>query len=337
MSGTVSSSLQIAFNSRLAKLPFELVTDDDDQGGDAPVQVQYLDLCVEVDHWGKWRYFNDSNYSPLRMVAPGVKRVKLYCPAQLGDGVTFRIDSGEYVFSTPEIPPGFFTPPMPGGTRVPINRAKPLGRRREKVVEGVEFSGEVRKALRWPYGEPDCLTLGEWPFFSAKGEPMPTPRYDRQRGEFFATGETFGALLVEYWTEYSLFEFYYDTGEKIASSAQFRCMQDAWICGSIEATEVPPVRIMAISATGRIASGKVARRFNPGGVPSVQVRDSRIKEGAKAPANQVLVEDKSRRKTVTVPILDANGQSTGNDFIRMSETVFGGENGSTTTLRIANG
>ncbi|ABK45295.1 hypothetical protein Mmc1_2802 [Magnetococcus marinus MC-1] len=243
--GEISTSLTIQFSAPELDEPFELVVNDDDQGGSAPVQVAFSRLTSGVCGWGRICY-SMSQITPLEVIEPGKKRVKLYCSKRVAATARLIISGGE---------------------------ARLIGRRSETVVETITWSKEHTKQLRWLYDHP-VLEIIEQTFFRNKqGDLVTPPRYDRQRGAFHASQEVIGALVVRYTVGFSLYEITYGNGEESVSAAQFVEMQNAWQSGNVESAEVPPVRIIALS-DWHATQASFPRKFWPSGAPSVSLRQA---------------------------------------------------------------
>ena len=241
----ISTSLTIQFNAREIDEPFELVVDDDDQSGSAPVQVTYSQLTSTVCGWGRICY-GMTEITPLAVVEPGKKRIKLYCSERVAGTARLMVD---------------------GGT------ATLVGRRSEEVIETLTFTRESRKRLKYFHDSPDVDVIEQTTFRDLAGNEVDAPRYDQSLGEFYAPQEVIGALVVRFDSGYSLFEVTYDSGQSVASATQFAEMQSAWQSGNVESAEVPPVRVIALS-DWHAAQGSFERKFWPSGAPSISFRFS---------------------------------------------------------------
>ncbi|MBF0143549.1 MAG: hypothetical protein HQL59_08870 [Magnetococcales bacterium] len=309
----LATSLQVQFASPEADTPFELVTGDNDQGGSAPVQVAFSRLTVTVGSWGV--IFRMSQITPLQVTVPGRKRVKLHCSEAAAQGVTLFVDNGPAVINTTEWVRGFEVP-----RTVAVNTAVSLGRRSEPVVEALTWSGEVRKRLRWFYDEPEVEIIQQTIFRDRQGNMVDPPRYDPQRGEFFTRGETFGALVVRYAAGFSLYEVLYDNGQGVATPDHFAEMQRAWSSGNITSTEIPPVRIIALSGS-KAATGSFERVFWPIGAPIITFRfgpdDGEDEEQDRE--EYAFAEIPGTRQTVTRRVYNPQDNS---QFVEVRQTVY---------------
>ncbi|ABK43786.1 hypothetical protein Mmc1_1275 [Magnetococcus marinus MC-1] len=241
----ISTSLTIHFSAAELDEPFELVVNDDDQGGSAPVQVAFSRLTSGVCGWGRICY-SMSQITPLEVIEPGKKRVKLYCSKRVAATARLIISGGE---------------------------ARLIGRRSETVVETITWSKEHTKQLRWLYDHPVLEIIEQTSFRNKQGDLVTPPRYDRQRGAFHASQEVIGALVVRYTVGFSLYEIIYGNGEESVSAAQFVEMQNAWQSGNVESAEIPPVRIIALS-DWHATQASFPRKFWPSGAPSVSLRQA---------------------------------------------------------------
>ncbi|MBF0370312.1 MAG: hypothetical protein HQL52_12740 [Magnetococcales bacterium] len=241
----ISTSLTIQFNAREIDEPFELVVDDDDQSGSAPVQVAYSQLTSTVCGWGRICY-GMTEITPLSVVEPGKKRIKLYCSERVAGTARLMVDGGTVTL---------------------------VGRRSEEVIETLTFTRENRKRLRYFHDSPDVEVIEQTTFRDLAGNTVDAPRYDQSLGEFYAPQGVIGALVVRFDSGYSLFEVTYDSGQSVASAAQFAEMQSAWQSGNVETAEIPPVRVIALS-DWHAAQGSFERKFWPSGAPSISFRSS---------------------------------------------------------------
>ncbi|MBF0108671.1 MAG: hypothetical protein HQL76_05810 [Magnetococcales bacterium] len=309
----LATSLQVNFASREAESPFELVTGDNDQGGSAPVQVAFSHLTVTVGSWGV--IFRMSQITPLQVTVPGRKRVKLYCSETAAQGVTLFVDNGP---ATVRVMERMGIAEFP--REIPVNTAVSLGRRSEPVVEPLTWSGEVRKRLRWFYDQPEVEILQQTVFRDRTGAVVEGPRYDPQRGEFFTRGEAFGALVVRYAAGFSLFDVVYDNGQGVASPDQFAEMQRAWSSGNITSTEIPPVRIIALSGS-KAATGSFERVFWPIGAPIITFRfgPDDGEEEERDQEEYAFAEIPGTRQTVTRRVYNPQDNS---QFVEVRQTVY---------------
>ncbi|MBF0309804.1 MAG: hypothetical protein HQL56_09770 [Magnetococcales bacterium] len=319
---TLSSSIQVQFGSLQTDAPFELVTDDNDQGGAAPVRVAWPEFVVQVDDWNKIRYQNRP-FVPLDMLQPGRKRVKLFCSRTASQGLTLLVDNGPRSL-------------ILDNQNVTVNTAFSLGRRSDSVLEDLTWNGEVRKRLRFFYDQPEVEVIQKTVFRNRQGQSIDSPRYDRQRGEFFCPGEAIGAMVVRYRPAFSLFEILYDSGESVVSPEHFIEMQKAWSCGDIHATEVPPVRLIALSPAGKSDTASFERSYWPSGTPAVSVQPAQQLQTARAPTNEVWTVESASLQTMSVPIRDDSGQQIGS-FEKWVSVTERGPNGSTRQVNYPNG
>ncbi|MFN3077522.1 MAG: hypothetical protein ABT940_11690 [Alphaproteobacteria bacterium] len=268
---TVHADLQLHIASFAAQTPFELVADDQDQGGNRPVCVVFSELKTRVTEWGilhsvppvvpltvKVAPDPDGNVfvyppgmAPYRGSAlNGLKRIKLFCSQ--ADAVGLQIFDGSAT-------------PSSGSKDVTVTV---LGRRADPVTETLSWSGEVARKLRWHYDAPTVEVAYQTGFRDRAGNFVAAPRYDQTRGEFCASCEAFGALLVRYQPEYTLLQVEYGNGSAVASPEMFKAMQDAWRSGDVTTAEIPPVRVFVI-AGGKAAECSFPREFWPKSDPGV--------------------------------------------------------------------
>ena len=208
-----ASSLTILFTAPELEEPFELVTEDDDQGGSKPVQVERSRLDFSVQGSVAWA-------EALKVEVPGVRRVKLYCSEKVAATARILVNEGE---------------------------AKRIGRRTEPVTETLTWSREHTRRLRFFHDRPEVEIVEQTLFRDTAGNTVDAPLYNPATGEFHSPVKVTGALVVRYEAGFSLFEITYGNGQEVASQALFAEMQKAWRSGDVEAVGIPPVRIIALS------------------------------------------------------------------------------------------
>ncbi|MBF0154536.1 MAG: hypothetical protein HQL64_12410, partial [Magnetococcales bacterium] len=290
----VTTELQIQFSSFDDEMPFELVVDGTDEVGSSPVQVaSTTDISVIMRAFGLASWQGAINgFVPLRMVTPGRKRIKVYCPAEVMSSIRIIVDNGEttfrevrrveqYVTWTEPIR-YYFGMSLRGDTpnthyridvteeivETLVNKAVLIGRRYEPIVEAITWTGEVRKRLRYPYDHPGVEIIQQTIFRDKSGAVVPAPQYDPVKAEFFTGQEAFGAVVVRYSPGFALYEILYDTGQLVASTQLFEEMQRAWMFGDITKAEVPPVRLIALSDR-KAVTGSFERKIWPQGLINV--------------------------------------------------------------------
>ncbi|MBF0341469.1 MAG: hypothetical protein HQL95_10985 [Magnetococcales bacterium] len=290
----ITTELQIQFSSFDDEMPFELVVDGTDEVGSAPVQVaSTTDISVMVRAFGLASWQGAINgFVPLRMVAPGRKRIKVYCPTDVMPAIRIIVDNGETTFrevrrveelvTWTERNHYYYGMSLRGDTPntryridvteeivdTPVNKAVLIGRRYEPVVEAITWTGEVRKRLRYPYDHPGVEIIQQTTFRDKSGAIVPTPSYDPLKAEFYTEKESFGAVVVRYSPGFALYEIIYDTGQQVASTQLFEEMQRAWMFGDITKVEVPPVRLIALSDR-KAVTGSFERKIWPQGLINV--------------------------------------------------------------------
>ena len=298
----VTANLQIQFASFAADTPFELVVDDAELEGNSPVQVEYpMNFTMYLQAYAMAVMTNSavqpSDFEPLKkMISPGRKRIKIFCSLADVPHIQIFVDNGEKKYSHIEVvqhwtkTPGsnmdvsgftFGSVPMPQFVAeytstvvtAKANFAAPIARLSAPITEAINWTGEVRKRLKYPYDQPSVEILQQTVFRDKSGGVIPPPVYDQERGEFFTTNEATGALVVRYSPGFSVFEVVYDTGEPVASPALWEEMKRAWTFGSIKTAAVPPVRLVAMS-NKKATTASFERMFWPEGFPQVQHSNS---------------------------------------------------------------
>ena len=286
----LSTNITIQFKAQEIDEPFELVLDDDDQSGSAPVQVEYSQLALTTTAWGQVNAAF-TRPEPLKVIQPGKKRIKLFCSEKVAATARLIVD---------------------GGT---VTR---IGRRTQQIIETLAWSRETRKRLKYFHDSPDVEVIEQTPFRDLAGNIVAPPRYNRSLGEFYAPQKVIGALVVRFDTGFSLFEITYDNGQSVASKAQFVEMQNAWKSGNIETAEVPPVRVIALSDWHGV-QGAFKRRFWPPGAPNLTYRVSASGDDDQHRSEDNFSEVSGSRKTATEKIFHEDAPDT---FIEVKKTIY---------------
>ncbi|MBF0212195.1 MAG: hypothetical protein HQM00_01380 [Magnetococcales bacterium] len=189
-----------------------------EERGSVPLQVR----PVLVPAWTRTDALEE--YAPwldkaLIQIAPGRKRVRLYCSREVASRSRLTVQGG-----------------------VPL----PLGRRQEPLVETLVWVQTHSKRLRHFHDRPQARILDHTRFYDRDGQELPLPEYDPDSASFHHPQAVTGALVVEYTPGYSLYEIVYDSGEAQLSAEWFREMKLAWLAGNIHDATIPVVRVIAI-------------------------------------------------------------------------------------------
>ncbi|MBF0273578.1 MAG: hypothetical protein HQL98_16155 [Magnetococcales bacterium] len=286
MMGEVTADLRIDFQAFAQESAFELVVDGTDQEGNRPVMVEYMSQAMLfMQLWAEVTWQGTHGLEVLKMLTPGQKRVKVFCPKALDKTIKIFADNDK-------------------------RAVRSMGRRNDLVTEALTWNGESWKPLRYGYDSPQVTIVEKTLFRDKQGNRMIDPKYDKRTGGFHTTDAAIGALVVQYKPGYSLFNIAYDTGEKVASAALFEEMQKCWIYGDISKASVPPVRLVAISDRAAITA-QFERSFWPKGFPGVII----------GPAERDLyVETPGTRETVTERLfLDENDPEA---FVEVKRTTY---------------
>jgi hypothetical protein len=295
----LTANLQIQFASFAADTPFELVVDETDQVGSVPVHVDYsLDYTIYlqsavaaiITSSSKKKEGDATSISPLeKMITPGRKRIKVFCSQADAPFVRIFVDNGEKQYSHIEIvmngyqvpgsnmgvtgftfgsvpPPRWVVEWISTVVTALANRAVLIGRLSAPITEAINWTGDQRKRLRYFYDRPSVAILQSTIFRDKTGAEIPAPVYDQERGEFHTTDLAYGAIVVRYSPEFSLYEVLYDTGKPVASTELWEEMQRAWAFGNIKNASVPPVRLYALSQL-KATTASFERTFWPPGYP----------------------------------------------------------------------
>ena len=201
----VTANLQIQFASSAADTPFELVVDDTEQEGSTPVQVFYVNSFFVYLKWFNMGVQESTesqatDFEPLsKMVAPGRKRIKVYCSLADTPHIKIMVDNGEKKYSYIELKQNrseinvyshsefsSFSVPRPqyvtGYTSTvvttQVNYAKPISRISAPIVEAITWTGEQRKRLKYFYDQPSVEIIQKTVFFDKNGMEIPAPVYE---------------------------------------------------------------------------------------------------------------------------------------------------------------
>nr|CRH06563.1 Conserved protein of unknown function [Candidatus Magnetococcus massalia] len=322
----LSTTVKVEFTAPEQDETFELVADDNDQGGSAPVQIAYQRVSdYLVAQWGRVELTPTADpITPLDVVEPGKKRLKLYCSEQVEPTVCLFAEGCEIVN---------------------------LGRRAEGVTEALTWNKNQSKKLRFSYDQPGVTILEQTTFRDAIGNIVPPPTYDRATGSFTAVAEVMGALVVQYETSFSLYEVRYGNGSEVATPPHFSEMQKAWQSGDVETTEIPPVRVLALS-DWHAAITSFPRKFWPKGAPKLKFRfwtNKGLNDGNDAESPNAEEEESEEingfyqempgtRQTVTERVYHPDDP---NQYIEVKKTLYlearNTRTGDTFKLRLLNG
>ncbi|MBF0339382.1 MAG: hypothetical protein HQL95_00285 [Magnetococcales bacterium] len=292
----ISADLQVNFGSFDKSTTFDVMVDETGLVGDSPVQVEFSpDLTVKIISWevAVWRGAKAGIPPILNMIAPGRKRIKVYCSKVNAASIKVFVDGGGgSVFSSkkPAWKPSVANPTASSsnasfGVAKPINWkgmletateqikssvAEVKGNRGDQIREAISWSGEIRKSLRYNYDSPNATVIHKSIFRNRDGDTIPAPVYDKDHGAFYTQEEAFGAIIVEYSPGYAMVNVTYDNGQNAAPPGVFEEMQTAWARGDITTAQIPPVQLLILSDNAAaVASFK--REFWPKGCPGIQI------------------------------------------------------------------
>lgn len=247
--GGTTASLTVELTAQEANEPFDLVTDSPDQDGNSPMTVKTGNPQVTITE--KYMYGSPNPFAVSRIikrddfavldgVSQGVQRIRVYCSDSVASTVRVLTDEGS---------------------------VKWIGRRVEPITETLTWSGETGKRVRYGYGQPDCAVRDQTRFRTLSGDIVDPPKFQHHLGGYFYSPvPVFGAMVVRYDAEYSLYEVTYGNGADVLSAERFRELQYAWCLGDVETANVPPVQITAISDWHAV-TGQVKRQIWPKGDP----------------------------------------------------------------------
>ena len=236
---TISTDLQINFSAQASDEPFALEVANDP--GSEPVNI----YPVVVTDWRRpsqdflERYYEGLQDRALVQVAPGKKRVRLYCSDALAG------EARLLAYNIEEQP-------------------SYIGRRFEPVIETLNWNNSRIGRLRYPYDSPETEILDKTGFVDKENNPVSQPVRVQNQGKFRHDQEVTGTLVVRYSPAFSLYEIPYDTGEAYVSASLLREMKFAWLAGNINDAPTPAVWIVAM-ACGQSARISFQRDYWPNG------------------------------------------------------------------------
>ena len=300
--------------------PFNLVTDDGDQGGSAPVQLETSSTSTAYHYyeWGSHKLSVDW-VTALKVLVPGKKRIKLYCSSRVAGTVRLMVGIGE---SPVQQSRSSFQPPGNAGSQSQPaydapDAARLIGRRSEMITETLSWLRENDQKLQYFYDNPTVEIIEQTSFWDANGNKVDTPRYDRARGTFRSSVKVVGMLVVRYNAGFSLFEITYGNGESVASPTLFAEMQKAWKSGDIYTTDIPPVRIIALSRW-HAAMATFQRKFWPIGDTRFFFSNARLDEDDSSISTRYS-EVPGKRKTVTERVFHPDNSEV---FVDVKKTTY---------------
>ncbi|MBF0127569.1 MAG: hypothetical protein HQM02_10210 [Magnetococcales bacterium] len=213
---TLEAGLRLDFVPRreLNREPFVLQTVTD--RGSQPIQVRPM----YVPAWTRDpREYADYLEQALVMEVPGRRRVRLYCSRTLARNARLLVLGGTH---------------------------QPLGRRQEPLLEILTWVRANTRRLRFCHDQPAMRIVDHTLFYNALGEETSLPDYDQESGTFHHPQEVTGAVLVEYFPGFSLYDIEYDTGAGQIPAEWFREIRLSWLAGNIHHAAIPPVRVIAL-------------------------------------------------------------------------------------------
>ncbi|MBF0424336.1 MAG: hypothetical protein HQL66_00745 [Magnetococcales bacterium] len=293
----VSAVLPLSIASRAASEPFELVVDDD-QGGAFPCIVAFTVEAGTIAVWEDGKPPPATSEDSLRVERPGIKRIKLFCSDEVANTVRLSVDGNSFGWGYDY-----------------------LGRRQDVIKEDITWRREVRKTLRYPYNVTSVSIDQRTDFWDDRDNMVPTPVFDRDRGEFYSPVACTGAMFVSYTVPFSLYSIPYDNGKKVASADVFKAMQRAWEKGDVTLAEVPPVRVFGKSKY-HAGSLSFPRLFWPRGRPEIRIRkprDGADNNGDDVKDEDLLIQMPGKKKTDTKPVTNPDDTSQKVDVKRTTE------------------
>jgi hypothetical protein len=135
-----------------------------------------------------------------------------------------------------------------------------LGRRREKVVETLSFSGSAEATLSKGFAASGITVVAETAFINKDGGGVGTPVY--HDGAFRVTDPAYGAIVVEYEAAYDAHRIYYGLPDWVIRRAFIDPMGQSRATNGegLAHLTVPPVFVAAF-AKGHMATALIERRI----------------------------------------------------------------------------
>lgn len=130
-----------------------------------------------------------------------------------------------------------------------------IGQREEKISEAVTFTGSAEAKLSKGHNATDVAVIDSTSFFDKDGKAAQAPSgVPGEPGVFRASGEVYGALMVEYTARYKVWRIPYGLPDHIA--------QALFVQGKPrDELTIPPVHVFAFAAGGYAASLSFERRI----------------------------------------------------------------------------
>ncbi|MBF0445041.1 MAG: hypothetical protein HQL68_05585 [Magnetococcales bacterium] len=228
----LNAGLTLDFLSQQKRSSFVLMVGD--ELGSSPIQVRPKVVGV----WSRTPgHYVDQYKTTLKLVKPGIRRIRLYCSQQTAKTARLSVHTGS---------------------------AKAIGRRQATITETLSWTNKNSQSLRFPYDNPTAVVVDKTRFFAQNGEQVEPPTFIPSRGIFQHSNTVTGAMVVEYQPEFSLFEIEYDMGDEQMEPERLTEMKHAWLAGNIRDCDIPPVNIIAM-ADGYATQLSFARQFWPQG------------------------------------------------------------------------
>lgn len=130
-----------------------------------------------------------------------------------------------------------------------------LGQREEKITEALTFTGSAEAKLSKGHNATGINVIDSTSFFDKDGKAAQAPSgVLGEPGVFRASGEVYGALVVEYTARYKVYRIPYGLPDHIA--------QALFVQGKPkDEITIPPVHVFAFAAGGYAASISFERRI----------------------------------------------------------------------------
>ncbi|MBF0193480.1 MAG: hypothetical protein HQL71_02940 [Magnetococcales bacterium] len=228
----LNAGLTLDFLSQQKRSSFTLMIGD--ELGSTPIQVRPKVVGV----WSRSPdHYIDQYKTTLKMIKPGVRRIRLYCSKETATTARLSVHTGS---------------------------AKAIGRRQAKLCETLSWTNKNSQSLRFPYDNPTVVVVDKTRFFDQNGGEVEPPTFIPSQGIFHHAKAVTGAMVVEYQPEFSLFSVEYDMGEEQMEPERLIEMKQAWLAGNIRDCDIPQVNIIAL-ADGHATQLSFARQFWPEG------------------------------------------------------------------------
>ncbi len=206
-------------------------------------------------------YCSNADASSLRVTIDGCAFTETYTPAaQVITGVDINQRTGDLVDTGPI---GVYQGPS---STLTVNTLAMIGRVYTPVYESITWNGDCRHSLKFPYDSPYISLVGATYFYDKFGAQVPAPVYYQNRGEFIASTDCYGSMIVQYSPGVNIYQVVFDLGDsKPATDAA----KNLWLQGELKAAaNLTPLMLM-VMAPRKSVVGMFQRNFTPPSPPGL--------------------------------------------------------------------